>query len=76
MVRARLTIDLLCLDKPHLPLYNPNSTTQTGEIMDIRSYNRDAWNREVEGGKNPWSQPVDPEIIAKARQGEFSILLT
>ena len=44
--------------------------------MDIRSYNRDAWNREVEGGKNPWSQPVSPEIIAKAKQGEFSILLT
>jgi SAM-dependent methyltransferase len=30
----------------------------------------------VEGGKNRWSQPVGPEIIAKARQGEFSILLT
>ncbi|HEX2993808.1 MAG TPA: class I SAM-dependent methyltransferase, partial [Anaerolineales bacterium] len=44
--------------------------------MDIRSYNRDAWNREVEGGKNPWSQPVSPEIISKARQGEFSVVLT
>lgn len=44
--------------------------------MDIRSYNREAWNREVEGGKNPWSQPVSAEIIAKARQGEFAILLT
>src|SRR5690349_15692314 len=44
--------------------------------MDIRSYNRDAWNREVEGGQNRWSQPVDSETIAKARQGEFSILLT
>lgn len=44
--------------------------------MDIRSYNREAWNREVEGGQNPWSQPVSPEIIAKARQGEFGILLT
>ena len=44
--------------------------------MDIRSYNRDAWNREVEGGKNRWSQPVDSETIAKARRGEFSILLT
>jgi SAM-dependent methyltransferase len=44
--------------------------------MDIRSYNRDAWNREVEGGQNRWSQPFDSEIIAKARQGEFSILLT
>jgi SAM-dependent methyltransferase len=44
--------------------------------MDIRSYNRDAWNREVEGGTNRWSQPFDSEIIAKARHDEFSILLT
>ena len=44
--------------------------------MDIRSYNREAWNREVGGGKNRWSQPVNSETIAKARQGEFSILLT
>jgi SAM-dependent methyltransferase len=44
--------------------------------MDIRSYNREAWNREVQGGKNPWSQPVSAEIITKARQGEFAILLT
>src|SRR6478672_10581172 len=44
--------------------------------MDIRSYNREAWNREVEGGQNRWSQPVDSETIARARQGEFSILLT
>lgn len=44
--------------------------------MDIRSHNRDAWNREVEGGKNRWSQPVDSETIAKAKRGEFSILLT
>ncbi|HSL46600.1 MAG TPA: class I SAM-dependent methyltransferase [Anaerolineales bacterium] len=44
--------------------------------MDIRSYNRDAWNREVEGGASRWTQPVGPEIIAKARQGVFSILLT
>lgn len=44
--------------------------------MDVRSYNRDAWNREVEGGESRWTQPVSPEIIAQARQGEFSILLT
>ena len=44
--------------------------------MDIRSYNRDAWNREVEGGQNRWSQPVDSETIVKARRGEFSIVLT
>lgn len=44
--------------------------------MDIRSYNRDAWNREVQGGQSRWTQPVSAEIIAKARQGEFSIVLT
>src|ERR1041385_6506883 len=44
--------------------------------MDIRSYNREAWNREVEGGKNRWSQPVDSETIAKARQDDFSVLLS
>ena len=44
--------------------------------MDIRSYNRDAWNREVEGGENRWSQPVSSEIIAQAKSGQFSIVLT
>jgi SAM-dependent methyltransferase len=44
--------------------------------MDIRSYNRDAWNKEVESGNNRWTQPVTPHAIAKAKQGEFSILLT
>jgi len=43
--------------------------------MDVRSYNREAWNREAEGG-NRWSQPVSPEIIAKAKEGKFAILLT
>ncbi len=44
--------------------------------MDIRSYNRDAWNKEVDSGENRWTQPVSHEIIEKARRGEFSILLT
>jgi len=44
--------------------------------MDIRSYNRDAWNRQVEGGESRWTQPFDSEAIARARKGEFSILLT
>ena len=44
--------------------------------MDIRAYNRDAWNKEVEGGENRWTQPVNHQVIEKARQGEFSILLT
>ena len=44
--------------------------------MDIRSYNREAWNREVEGGESRWTQPVSAQVIAKARRGEFSIVLT
>ena len=43
--------------------------------MDIRDYNRSAWNREVEQG-NPWTIPVDPTIIAAARLGEWSLVLT
>ena len=44
--------------------------------MDVRSYNRDAWNREVDGGESRWTQPVSPEVIARAKTGEFSIVLT
>lgn len=44
--------------------------------MDVRSYNREAWNREVEGGENRWSKPVDAETIAHAKSGQFSIVLT
>jgi SAM-dependent methyltransferase len=43
--------------------------------MDIRAYNRQAWNRQVEQG-NPWTVPVSPEVIAAARLGDWSILLT
>ncbi len=44
--------------------------------MDIRAYNRNAWNRYVDGGESPWTQPVSSEIIASARKGDFAILLT
>lgn len=43
--------------------------------MDIRSYNREAWDREVES-QNRWTQPVSHEVIEKARRGDFGILLT
>lgn len=43
--------------------------------MDIRAYNRRAWDRQVEAG-NQWTVPVSPEVIAAARRGEFSLLLT
>ena len=43
--------------------------------MDIRNYNRAAWDYQVEGG-NPWTIPVTAEQIAAARRGEWSIVLT
>lgn len=43
--------------------------------MDVRSYNRDAWDRQVER-ENPWTRPVTPEEVAAARRGEWSVLLT
>jgi SAM-dependent methyltransferase len=44
--------------------------------MDVRSYNRDAWDRQVEEGQNPWTIPVSVEEIAAARRGEWQIILT
>ena len=44
--------------------------------MDISAYNRDAWNKYVDSGQSLWTIPVSPEIIAEARKGNFSILLT
>lgn len=44
--------------------------------VDIRAYNRTAWNMQVDGGENPWTKPAGPDVIALARQGAFSILLT
>ena len=43
--------------------------------MDIRSFNRDAWDHQVEKG-NRWTVPVDSKVIAEARKGEWQILLT
>jgi SAM-dependent methyltransferase len=43
--------------------------------MDIFSYNRKAWDREVEKG-NEWTQPVSRAVIAEARQGRWQIVLT
>lgn len=45
------------------------------EGFNVRSYNREAWNRQV-AGANKWTRPVSPEVIAKARQGEWSVVLT
>ena len=43
---------------------------------DVRSFNREAWDREVHSGKNPWTVPVSSELIARARMGDWSVVLT
>ncbi|MFZ2358625.1 MAG: class I SAM-dependent methyltransferase [Anaerolineae bacterium] len=43
--------------------------------MDVRAYNRTAWDRAVDE-KSPWSIPVGSEAIAAARQGQWHIILT
>jgi SAM-dependent methyltransferase len=43
--------------------------------MNIREFNRRAWDRRVEQG-NEWTVPVDAETVAAARQGRWEILLT
>jgi len=44
-------------------------------MIDIRGHNRQAWDRQVEGG-NPWTIPVSSRTVAEARQGNWEILLT
>ena len=43
--------------------------------IDVRAFNRSAWDNEVELG-NPWTLPVSAEEIAAARAGHWSLLLT
>lgn len=43
--------------------------------MDVRAYNRRAWDQQVAQG-NQWTLPVGPDVIAAARRGEWGILLT
>lgn len=43
--------------------------------MDVREYNRAAWDRQVEDG-NRWTVPVSADVIAAARRGEWSVVLT
>jgi len=43
--------------------------------LNVRKYNRYAWDCQV-NKNNPFTIPVLPDVIAAARQGEFSVLLT
>ncbi len=43
--------------------------------MDIRAFNRDAWDNEVEKD-NPYTKVVSADVVAAARQGRWNIFLT
>ncbi len=43
--------------------------------IDLLELNRAAWTKEVREG-NIWTKPVGPEVIADARRGQWSLLLT
>lgn len=45
-------------------------------MSDILEYNRRAWNEQSRRGDNRWCQPVDAETIAKARRGDWDVILT
>jgi SAM-dependent methyltransferase len=42
--------------------------------FDAVAHNRAAWDREVDSG-NEWTQPVGPDVIARARAGDWSVVL-
>jgi SAM-dependent methyltransferase len=44
------------------------------DSLDPVAHNRAAWDREVDSG-NEWTVPVGPEVIARARAGDWSVVL-
>ncbi len=43
--------------------------------IDIAAYNREAWIKEVKEG-NIWTVPVGADVVASARRGEWTLVLT
>ncbi len=44
--------------------------------MDVVRHNSAAWDREVASGENRWTHPVSSAVIAAARAGTWSVVLT
>ena len=51
-----------------------SSLAAVAENLDPVAYNRAAWDREVDWG-NEWTQPVGPDVVARARAGDWSVVL-
>jgi len=52
----------------------PLACSAVSDSVDPVAYNRVAWDREVDSG-NEWTRPVGPEVIARARAGDWSVVL-
>ncbi len=48
--------------------------TVATENLAVVAHNRAAWDREVDTD-NEWTRPVGPDVIARARQGDWSVVL-
>jgi SAM-dependent methyltransferase len=44
------------------------------DVVDPVAHNRAAWDREVDEG-NEWTRPVSEDVIARARTGDWSVVL-
>ena len=42
--------------------------------IDPVAHNREAWDRQVDYG-NEWTRPVGPDVVARARAGDWSVVL-
>src|ERR1700678_3026156 len=56
------------------PIGRPHRLAAVAENLDPVAYNRAAWDREGDQG-NEWAQPVGPDVIARARAGDWSVVL-
>lgn len=45
-------------------------------MVNILEHNRAAWNAESIGGESQWCEPVSEPVIADARDGNWSVILT
>jgi SAM-dependent methyltransferase len=52
----------------------PARVCQDRRVIDPVAHNRDAWDRQVELG-NEWTIPVSAEVVARARAGDWSVVL-
>jgi SAM-dependent methyltransferase len=51
------------------------ASTRSDQKFDPVAHNRAAWDREVARGENEWTLPVGADVIARARKGDWSLVL-